>query len=114
MNLGSLVTVANAAPRNFIHFVFENGTYEANGSHPIPGRDRVDFAGIALSAGYRNGYSFDELSTFEAKIGGVLKERGPVFVSLKIEPGPPPDLDYGYMHSRPVRDAFKAALNAAT
>src|SRR5215470_9654054 len=78
MNLGSLVTVADVAPRNFIHFVFENGTYEANGSHPIPGRDRVDFAGIALSAGHRNGYSFDELATFEAKIGGVLKERGPV------------------------------------
>ena len=54
MSLGSLVTVANAAPKNLIHFVVENGTYEANGSHPIPGRDRGDFAGLAASAGYRH------------------------------------------------------------
>ena len=40
MNLGSLVTIAEAAPTNFFHFVCENGTYEANGGHPIPGRVR--------------------------------------------------------------------------
>ena len=37
MNLGTLVTIAEVAPRNLIHFVLENGTYEANGSHPTPG-----------------------------------------------------------------------------
>src|SRR5690349_19987290 len=28
MQLGSLVTIAGAAPANFFHFVFENGVYE--------------------------------------------------------------------------------------
>ena len=46
MNLGSLVTIAEAAPANLIHFVLENGTYEANGSHPTPGRNRVDFRSL--------------------------------------------------------------------
>src|SRR6476660_5692105 len=54
MNLGSLVTIAAAAPPNLIHFVFENGTYEANGSHPTPGSNRVNFTGLAQSAGYRS------------------------------------------------------------
>src|SRR5216683_5418164 len=27
MNLGSLVSVVEAAPRNFVHFVFKNGVY---------------------------------------------------------------------------------------
>ena len=36
MNLGTLVTIAEVAPENLIHFVFENGTYEANGAHPHP------------------------------------------------------------------------------
>ena len=36
MNLGTLVTAAAAPPKNFYHFVCENGTYEANGGHPIP------------------------------------------------------------------------------
>ena len=29
MNLGSLVTIANAAPNNLLHFLCKNGTYEA-------------------------------------------------------------------------------------
>ena len=36
MNLGSLVTIAHAAPKNLIHCLCENGTYETNGSIPIP------------------------------------------------------------------------------
>src|SRR5882724_10990432 len=38
MNLGTLVTIGEVAPPNFFHFVCQNGTYEANGGHPIPGR----------------------------------------------------------------------------
>ena len=37
MNLGSLVTIGNVQPRKFVHLVFENGVYEVNGAHPIPG-----------------------------------------------------------------------------
>ena len=36
MNLGSLVTIAGAAPKNLVHFVCHNETYEANGGHPLP------------------------------------------------------------------------------
>ncbi len=44
MNLPTLVTIGRVAPRNFTHLVFNNGTYEANGGHPIPNPD-VDFEG---------------------------------------------------------------------
>jgi sulfopyruvate decarboxylase subunit beta len=112
MNLGALVTIAEAAPKNLYHFVFENGTYEANGSHPIPGRGRVDFAGFAKSAGYRASETFDDLSNFGAAVGAFLAQPGPAFAALKVEPGVLPNLDYGYMHSLPVRQQFKAALAA--
>jgi sulfopyruvate decarboxylase subunit beta len=112
MNLGSLVTVAEAAPKNFFHFVIENGTYEANGAHPIPGRNRVDFAGLAKSAGYRACATFDDLAGFEAGATSLLMQAGPVFATLKVEPGPEPTFDYGYMHGQGVRQAFKAALAA--
>src|SRR5947207_15921920 len=36
MNLGSLVTIAAVAPKNFVHFVANNGCYEANGRPPVP------------------------------------------------------------------------------
>jgi sulfopyruvate decarboxylase subunit beta len=109
MNLGSLVSIAAAAPRNFIHFVCENGVYESNGKHPIPGRDKVDFTGIARSAGYRHCHEFSDLETFEAEIASVLREEGPVFVDLKIGPAAA-QADYEYIYSRQLRDTFREAL----
>ena len=53
MNLGSLVTIGEIHPKKFLHLVFENGVYEVNGDHPIPGQGNVNFAGMAKSAGYK-------------------------------------------------------------
>jgi sulfopyruvate decarboxylase subunit beta len=112
MNLGSLVSIGAAAPPNLFHFVCENGTYEANGGHPIPGRDRVDFAGFARSAGYRSVHQFTELKVFEQRVGALLAETGPVFADLKITSSGPQERDYGRIHGPHVRKAFKDALAA--
>jgi thiamine pyrophosphate-dependent acetolactate synthase large subunit-like protein len=113
MNLGSLVSIAEAAPRNLIHFVCENGTYEANGAHPIPGRDRVSFSGFARAAGYRSAHEIAALDDFAARIASLLREDGPILVDLKLEPGKPSPQDYDYIHSRAAREAFRAALRAS-
>ena len=110
MNLGSLVTIAEAAPENLVHFVVENGTYEANGGHPIPGRGRIDFAGFARDAGYPEVHSFDGLNRFSAMLPDLLAAPGPVFGCLKVEPGPPPKHDYELIHSARMRDAFRQAI----
>ena len=112
MNLGSLVSIAAAAPRNLLHFVCENGTYEANGGHPIPNRGRVDFAGFARSAGYRGVHVFSELKIFEQQVGAVLAEEGPVFADLKVTPSGPQKRDYSLLHGASARAATKAALLA--
>jgi len=110
MNLGALVTIADAAPKNLVHFLCRNGTYEANGSHPIPGRGRVDFAGMARAAGYPRCYRFADLATFETGIGSLLQEEGPVFADLELEPGEKYPRDYGVMHGAQIRRDFAAAL----
>jgi sulfopyruvate decarboxylase subunit beta len=112
MNLGALVTVGELAPKNFVHCVCENGTYEANGAHPIPGRGKVDFAGLARAAGYASAHVFDDLKTFAAGIAAVLADPGPVFLVLKVEPGQPPKLDYELMHSEKLRRTFRDAVMA--
>ena len=112
MNLGSLVTIAAAAPKNLIHFVCQNGSYEANGGHPLPNPE-VDFAGIARSAGIRACHSYSELSAFEADIGRLLQAEGPVFAALKIEEGPPYTPDYPNLYKPARREALRAALAAA-
>ncbi len=110
MNLGCLVTTANAAPRNLIHIVFENGTYEANGGHPIPGQDSVNFAGMADSAGYNNCHEISDMAGFESSIGSILQEEGPTFVTIKCETGEEYPQDYRYMHSAGLRQRFADAV----
>jgi sulfopyruvate decarboxylase subunit beta len=110
MNLGGLVTMAEAAPKNIVHFVAENGCYEANGSHPIPGQNRIDFAGLARAAGYAEVFEFDGLNRFAAELPEVLSTPGPVFVTLKIVAGDAPELDYVWLHGEPVRREFKDAI----
>jgi sulfopyruvate decarboxylase subunit beta len=112
MNLGTLVTIAAQAPRNLVHFVGENGVYEVNGNHPIPGHGRMDLAAMARAAGYRHSFTFDQIATFAAGIGEILTLEGPVFVCLRIVPGAEYPMDWPYVHGPEQRDAFRAALRA--
>ena len=115
MNLGSLVTVANVAPRNLIHFVCENGTYEANGAHPIPGQGVVSFAGLARAAGYARVYEISDIEVFAASIAEILTGPGPVFVALRLVPGQKivPDFD-ALPCGRGTRGFSRGAVRAVT
>jgi thiamine pyrophosphate-dependent acetolactate synthase large subunit-like protein len=109
MNLGSLVSIGAAAPRNLVHFVCHNGTYEANGGHPIP-NPNVDFSAIARSSGYAQCHEFSVLAAFEQQIGHVLAQDGPVFATLKVERSRPLTYDYPTLYAADKRQALKAAL----
>jgi len=110
MNLGSLVTVANAAPRNFHHFVFVNRVYEVNGAHPIPGADKIDFEAMANAAGYDHAQTFTAIEDFEAGVAGFLARTGPAMAVMQIEAGESYPRDYEYIHSAAARESFRKAL----
>lgn len=115
MNLGSLVTIAAAAPRNLIHFVVQNNCYEANGGHPLPHSD-IDFVGFAQAAGIRACHSFSDLSVFKAQLPQLLRAEGPVFVALKIEHTALAADEYAEMphqYTEMFKPARRAALRAA-
>jgi phosphonopyruvate decarboxylase len=112
MNLGSLVTIGHAAPRNLIHCVCENGTYETTGGVPIPGAGRISFTGMARDAGYPKTYEFDNIQDWEQNVMRVIHEDGPVLVDLKIVPGAEYPEDFRRLKSIPHRDAFRQALQS--
>ena len=109
MNLGSLVTIAAQAPKNLVHFVSNNGTYEANGGHPIP-NPKVDFSGLARSAGYAHTHDFSELSSFEQQVAHVIGQQGPVFATLHVERSRPLTYDYRALYAPEKRSAIRAEL----
>jgi thiamine pyrophosphate-dependent acetolactate synthase large subunit-like protein len=111
MNLGTLVTIAAVAPKNFTHLLFRNGSYEANGGHPLPNPD-TDFAGLARSAGIASCATIADLSEFEERVRALLTDDGPLFACLEVEQGPLTRRDYAEMYSAERRRAFRAALDA--
>jgi len=84
MNLGSLVTIAAARPKNLVLIVFENGKYEITGGQPIPGEGQFSFAALARGSGIECVYEFDALEPFAAHLDEVLRNEGPTFVCLKV------------------------------
>jgi len=110
MNLGSLVTIANQAPNNYVHCLCENGTYETNGSVPIPRAGHIRFSELARTAGYRKTYEISELAEWERLLPEILEEEGPLFVDLKVEPGEAYPESFPRLYSIEHREKFRQTL----
>jgi sulfopyruvate decarboxylase subunit beta len=108
MQLGVLATVAGAAPSNFYHFVLVNRIYETSGHQAIPAADRVDFAALALGAGYAAAFNFDDPAVLRERLAGILARPGPVLVALEVDtederlptPGARPHDPAGYLRAQ--------------
>ncbi len=112
MNLGSLITASNLSLPNFYHFVGQNNSYEVNGEFPIPGADKLCFAGLAREAGYKHAFTFADTDDFNSEIKNVIALTGPVFVCLQIEAGEKFERDYQTIHSAQTRNTFRQAFQS--
>jgi thiamine pyrophosphate-dependent acetolactate synthase large subunit-like protein len=108
MNLGSLVTITNAAPPNFVLMVVQNSCYEITGGQPLPGLGKFNFTQLARAAGFPSVYEFEELDAFKNGVSAVLQTTGPVFVTLKVRSNPIPQAPRANMMEviRRVRSAL--------
>jgi phosphonopyruvate decarboxylase len=102
MNMGVLATIAGKQPRNFYHFLLDNGCYATTGGQPVPNAENINYAGMAKAAGYAAAYEFDDLETFGRDVGDILSQRGPVFVAIKVVPEVENE-PIGRRQRRPVR-----------
>jgi len=110
MNLGSLVTIGSQAPKNYIHCLCENGCYETNGSVPLPNAGKIRFTELAKTAGYKKTFEIAELAEWERRLPEILKEEGPLFVSLKVELGETYPENFNRLYSTEHREKFRQTL----
>jgi sulfopyruvate decarboxylase subunit beta len=112
MNLGALVTIANMAPPNFVHFVFENGVYRTVGGEPIPNAGKFSFSQMANGAGYAHTYELAALPDLESSMPVIMEQAGPTFVCLKVEARSerPPFAPAGTAEVMDVWERFRKAL----
>jgi thiamine pyrophosphate-dependent acetolactate synthase large subunit-like protein len=88
MNLGCLVTIVASGAKNLTLIVFENGIYEVTGGQQTAAATgaAVDFAGMALAAGFASTAAFDSLETWRQQAADFLRRPGPRFAVLSVEP----------------------------
>lgn len=116
MNLGCLVTIAAAGASNLAVILFDNGVYEVTGrqrtaaSAQLESGRRVDWLGLARSAGIAQVAEFAELDDWRSSAVAILREPGPQFIVLRVEPveGDASVVSPGPMPARLA--AFRAAL----
>lgn len=111
MKMGSLATIGSYAPENLIHIVLDNASYDSTGGQPTvsPG---IDFAQIAASSGYTQGYQCASVSGFDKALSLTLTQSGPHLIHMKIAPGSAKNLGRPTVKPSDVARRFKDFLTA--
>ena len=95
MHMGSMAIVAQKAPKNYVHVVFNNGAHDSVGGQPTVGLN-IDLPGIAKAVGYKAAisvYCKDELEKELSTINSQLSSLGgPILVEVKVKKGNRKDL----------------------
>ncbi len=86
MNLGVLASIAGKQPKNFVHFLLDNGCYATTGGQPVPNSEEIDYAVMAEGSGYASTYNFDDLEELSTSLSEIMSQDGPTFVAIKVHP----------------------------
>lgn len=109
MKMGSLTTVGAYGPKNLVHLVLDNGTYDSTGGQPTVSAG-VDFASIAVASGYRKGIRVNDLESFKSALLSALAEDGPTLIHMNIAAGSLSKLGRPTVKPPEVARRFKAFL----
>ncbi len=91
MHMGSMAIVANKAPRNYVHVVFNNGAHDSVGGQPTVGL-KIDLPAVAKAVGYKATYSVDSKAELESVLAKVNSFESPVLLEIKVKKGNRKDL----------------------
>lgn len=91
MHMGSMAIVANKAPQNYVHVVFNNGAHDSVGGQPTVGL-KIDIPAIAKATGYKNVMSVDTHESLQEALQQIRTCEKPVLLEIKIKKGNRKDL----------------------
>ena len=91
MHMGSMAIVANKAPENYVHVVFNNGAHDSVGGQPTVGL-KIDLPAVAKAVGYKATYSVDSKAELEKVLSKVNSFESPALLEIKVKKGNRKDL----------------------
>ncbi len=89
MHMGSMAIVANKAPKNYVHVVFNNGAHDSVGGQPTVGL-KIDLPAVAKAVGYKATISVDNKEELVVALKNLAE--GPVLLEVKVKKGNRKDL----------------------
>jgi len=101
MHMGSMAIVANKAPKNYVHVVFNNGAHDSVGGQPTVGL-KIDLPAVAKAVGYKATYSVDSKAELESVLAKVNSFARPALLEIKVKKGNRKDL--GRPTSTPIQN----------
>jgi phosphonopyruvate decarboxylase len=107
MHMGSMAIVANKAPKNYVHVVFNNGAHDSVGGQPTVGL-KIDLPAVAKAVGYKAMYTVETKEYLAELLDKVKRHEGPVLLEVKVKKGNRKDL--GRPTTTPIQN--KEALMA--
>jgi phosphonopyruvate decarboxylase len=109
MKLGTLATVGDQHAKNFHHVVFDNGAHDTTGGQRTASPN-VDFALMALAAGYRRADTVADPAEYQAVLAEHMATEGPTFLRLLVQPGARNELGRPTITPRAVYQRFAQFL----
>ena len=91
MHMGSMAIVANKAPKNYVHVVFNNGAHDSVGGQPTVGL-KIDLPAVAKAVGYKAMYTVATKEYLAELLDKVKSQEGPVLLEVKVKKGNRKDL----------------------
>ena len=91
MHMGSMATVANKSPKNYVHVVFNNGAHDSVGGQPTVGL-KIDLPAVATAMGYPQVYSVETKDYLKELLEKLEGKEGPIFLEVKVKKGNRKDL----------------------
>jgi len=91
MHMGSMAIVANKAPKNYVHVVFNNGAHDSVGGQPTVGL-KIDLPRVARAVGYPHTYSISAKDDLMDVLNEVKKNNDLSLIEIKVKKGNRKDL----------------------
>lgn len=91
MHMGSMAIVANKAPKNYVHVVFNNGAHDSVGGQPTVGL-KIDLPRVARAVGYPHTYSVSTKEDLMDVLNEVKKSKDLSLIEIKVRKGNRKDL----------------------
>ncbi len=86
MNMGSLATIGQISPKNLVHVVLDNESYESTGGQATASRT-AELDKVAKACGFKTVKKALDSESLSQCIRELLRTHGPAFCLVKTEKG---------------------------